>query len=869
MSNENKVQDNNLIYFKNEVLQDIKEIETKLNLKFQLLQSEYEKKFSEYDKKMSATTDKLASISTSFTDQSSLVESVNKLNAFKTKTEENFSSQNSKMGIIDKELKNSIEKYDKLITTSIFYAGVVGPGCKFGTLHEFIDYVLENFEQFTKFKNEQLSLDLKTYKRKLEKMIERLNTEMSTFVETSNKYADTKIAECIEQVNTLLSQYDDRFNELKLQDAQIKVISEQADQNLQNEIEKLSMVAKERDDELNKEILFSKQTEERIKFVLDKHLSDVNPIKKKISDLFEIIKTLAKETKSKNLEFAMLDQKIKNNHGDIGLKIGAESKLKDYISGKIDMQGFLRKNSVCIDNNYINFNQELNKNTNNKEGRRLSYYKVEFGKIDGNKDKVNLMNNRGRNSVFQNNSSDNYNPNKFKSTLSKIQEFPQKNNSVNKNENSYLENQNLFNNYNGNIPLDNKGSIIGKNNVQKSEINNYIPIKNNGVNFKENNLVQSNNKIISNKSKINNIINANIINNDLNNISKNNINVISNSINNKNRNENDLSYLNKSPQMIKYPIDSKKLQNNFSPEPIRNNENLLRNSEEKIASNKKLTEAEKTKNVINKIKNLKPINSNKIVQYGYMENKGNNFIVGETGGKEIKKILKGDKSSTLALNLCNRTNESSGLNLEVKNANPSSNRNNQLKIVNKASSEINLYSDPKYKNLGNKSINKKEVLSIINNNNNCTLPILSEDIRYKDNNGPHFHKINNESNVQKKTESRNHNNVFDSSNNNSGGPLSLNYSGKRNINNSSSHYQEQNLNQNLTSNKQIDYNKNFSGSSSTSKVNPKIKEKITLDASKNIKSNNNILVKNKNLDSQEHDNNQYYKMMVNDDKKKQ
>ena len=133
-----------IIYFKDEILKDMKKFEARINQKVDTQTTTITKKLDEYDIKMAVMTQKLGELENKISANISLIEKVQELSNFKTRTEQDAMVQEIRVETIENDLKNAINKYDAILLESVIYSGVIGQGAKFKNFHELIDFLLNN-----------------------------------------------------------------------------------------------------------------------------------------------------------------------------------------------------------------------------------------------------------------------------------------------------------------------------------------------------------------------------------------------------------------------------------------------------------------------------------------------------------------------------------------------------------------------------------------------------------------------------------------------------------------------------------------------------------------------------------------------------
>ena len=147
----NDLQKNDFVYFRNEILKDMKEIETKINEKVLGLYSFIKKNSAEYDEKFDLINVKLKTLQDN--DPLLLENKMNsKIETNKIKTEEKFSDMGTKISMLQKDLSNACFKYDKIVLDNLKLTGVIGEGCPYSSLKYYLEFLNKKIGEYTLFK---------------------------------------------------------------------------------------------------------------------------------------------------------------------------------------------------------------------------------------------------------------------------------------------------------------------------------------------------------------------------------------------------------------------------------------------------------------------------------------------------------------------------------------------------------------------------------------------------------------------------------------------------------------------------------------------------------------------------------------------
>ena len=338
-----------LLFFKDDVLKDIRKSEEKLNSKIDKLNKDFSEIKEIFQKKIEDLSNKVSHINLTITDNKNLHEKIKNFEPFISKTQNDLITLNLKLNGTKKDFKDSYYKYEKLINDNIIYPGIIGNNARFPNFRYFIDYVLSNIQMIDNFKEEFKSLDFNEYKIKINSEIKGLRFQIDKF--RCSKYnIDNNIKESITKLQNFNNEYDKKINE-----------------NMQ-EINSFKIKI---DNDLNE---FNKKVDYIQKDLNDKYLEQVSEIKN------------IKEIKTQNFNYDINDNSIKNkfneNNNDkniLEIKNINFSLLKsENINSHKNQQKFKEEDILNEKNETGNDNAKFNQyieNKNKKVIKEITEYK--------------------------------------------------------------------------------------------------------------------------------------------------------------------------------------------------------------------------------------------------------------------------------------------------------------------------------------------------------------------------------------------------------------------------------------------------------------------------------------------------------------
>ena len=333
-----------LLYFKNDLLKEFKTIESNLNEKYSDSINELKLRLKDYDRKFDKVNQQILDLSNIISNDKIIKDKIDKLSQFKEKTNEKIISTEFKLNQTYNELHNAITKYDKLLSDSVLYPGIIGNLCKFKNFHEFIDYTLQQISQLNSFKDKSL-FDLKAYKERLENLIESFKSQIENISISLSQFTTKSVSECEYRIMNELNIYDDKLQDVRLENNKYNIELRKKFDSLVIDWEKVLKI---------KEEIYIKFDSDVEKYKND----NINIIKK-----FEEYKTEFKLIKDR---FTRLSEFIK----DVRFRknIGKEVKKIEFkkISNQIDFskkqefieQPYDKNNLTYTDENHViqNFN---------------------------------------------------------------------------------------------------------------------------------------------------------------------------------------------------------------------------------------------------------------------------------------------------------------------------------------------------------------------------------------------------------------------------------------------------------------------------------------------------------------------------------
>ena len=328
-----------LLFFKNEILGELRMLENKLLKKLEQKTDTSHKKMVQLETNYDTLNKKIFSMSNFYSENTTMKDKLENLFKAKTSIEETIYIHEYKLSSIAKDLVTAINKYDKIIEKSILYPGLIGySNSKFNTFHNFIDYVMLNINQLNHFKDKTMGLDLKQYKNKLEATIDGFKKQTEEII-TNNKVYTSKLIKNLEnKFRNDFELYDQKLFNLKIKNTEQVMGLEKLTTKLINDLESITDMKNKIEKSYETSIQILRwhyiYTENR----MNQCVKDYDDIKKRMDLIIEALKGF-KGGNNPNLPEILRElSNLEENTKEHSKKIKAESLLKKYIVGEMNME---------------------------------------------------------------------------------------------------------------------------------------------------------------------------------------------------------------------------------------------------------------------------------------------------------------------------------------------------------------------------------------------------------------------------------------------------------------------------------------------------------------------------------------------------
>jgi len=215
---QNIIVNNDMKYFKNELLKELKKIKQELFAKF----SEYSIELNEKIKKTSTENEqldeKIEFISQNIDNKiTSFLDEKNKYNLDRIITDirDNIMTNDIKIQTMREELRIHKDQYEDIVRNNILYQGMIGPGCKYRNLHQFIDFLIASLNNLTTQLN-QKTTDMRSYKTKTDNTFHNVNSQINEIIMGYKSYVNQSMKDFDTKIRNEIKTFDDKILEIRV-----------------------------------------------------------------------------------------------------------------------------------------------------------------------------------------------------------------------------------------------------------------------------------------------------------------------------------------------------------------------------------------------------------------------------------------------------------------------------------------------------------------------------------------------------------------------------------------------------------------------------------------------------------------------------
>ena len=204
LHSEKSVTKNDMIFFQNDMLSDLKKMELQTNNKLTSINQTLSSKINEYDEKFTKVFENIAELISAVSARKFDNERIEDLLSMKLKFSELITQNQSRLQIIDKNLENSMYKYDRFILDNLQVPGLIGSSCKYKNCRMFFESIYNDLKANKKNKDEEKA-SLKNFQDRIDTRVFKCENELNKIHMSINEVCQTK---CEKFFKTMENRFD-------------------------------------------------------------------------------------------------------------------------------------------------------------------------------------------------------------------------------------------------------------------------------------------------------------------------------------------------------------------------------------------------------------------------------------------------------------------------------------------------------------------------------------------------------------------------------------------------------------------------------------------------------------------------------------
>ena len=374
-----------LLFFKEEILKDLKREQIKLFEKVDDTGKYALEKIEEFNIKIQNYGEQIVHFSNMIITDKTIKEKVESLMEYKDKSKEMLTINKIKIDNLEKDLFNNVFRIDNILKETVIYPGVIGSICKFKTFHDFMDYVLKECSLNITFR-EQAAKDINNLRNNDEKIINSLNSKLEKNKKALNLYVDTWIQKLENKVNDLNIAFTDKITAFRVENMTYLENMKNVSESL---LKQVNYVVQAKDDIFNKfdeKMNIINKENSRMKKYFNGYKNEFNEMRKMFKEMMDIITSKDFSSKNKKVKGISRRQTMMNNDikeienkiiNDKNNKITHKVSMNDiFINERKNMKNNFSVRKSCMpmekekNNPYKLFLQEYKKF--DRENKRIS-----------------------------------------------------------------------------------------------------------------------------------------------------------------------------------------------------------------------------------------------------------------------------------------------------------------------------------------------------------------------------------------------------------------------------------------------------------------------------------------------------------------
>ena len=315
MNEDKNITQNDMRFFQNELLNDLKKLEIQVDTKITAINQILSTKMGDYDSKISRLFENVTELITQMAQRKFDNDRVEELLKMRNKFSDQIIENSSRISILNKTVENALFKYDKIVLDNLNVPGLIGVGSKFKNCAAYFKYIDNDMQMNQKFKEEGIN-NLKTFSDSVEAKLKKSENDISQIMQNANHIFEVKFEKVMNKFDERRVAQENMMAQLRIENSKYAADLIKASTDLKIQWDKLENIKNEIYEKYDAEVDKFK----KLVLVTDRNFKkqeeEFTIFKQRFTQIADYLKDVKNQTKNykditKNLDFSK-KQKLKD-----------------------------------------------------------------------------------------------------------------------------------------------------------------------------------------------------------------------------------------------------------------------------------------------------------------------------------------------------------------------------------------------------------------------------------------------------------------------------------------------------------------------------------------------------------------------------
>jgi hypothetical protein len=210
-----------MIHLQDELLKDMRQIQTKLEIKYTKSEEYLNESITKFDSKIKSFEKKIMQLSNLISIDNSIKDKIESLFKFKEETQDTIFKRRAKFDELEKRVNDNLFEINKILSNTVIYPGIIGKKSKFQTFHEFIDFAVQEITQLNIFKNKSQLDSMSAFKKKIDGVLDTFKIQINNL--TPKEVTNQMLNDLEQPMNSTFKLYDEKLQDSRAENTNYSI----------------------------------------------------------------------------------------------------------------------------------------------------------------------------------------------------------------------------------------------------------------------------------------------------------------------------------------------------------------------------------------------------------------------------------------------------------------------------------------------------------------------------------------------------------------------------------------------------------------------------------------------------------------------